>query len=347
MPLRAAISTKTNNWKLCVKQLSINIITLLIFTTSCVIAQSNISEDAKPVRVSSTPLSELVFYPEFSASAKVISLNSSQISARINAQIESIDILVGDRVQRGQKLVTLDCEDARLTQASTLAHLQLAKKEISRLQKLKAASAVTEQKVNNAQTEVSLARIAYKQATLQVARCIVTAPFTGTVVSKQASEGELASQGTPLLMLLDLDRLEVIAEVHTTDSQLLADANDFRFSVADKSYPLSIRHFSKVIDPITRKRELRLVFLNHKALIGTAGRLIWNSNSIHIPADFLIERDGQIGLFILASDHARFVVIPDAIIGHPAKISLDDNTQIVVDGRYGLRDGDRIERRGS
>ena len=50
------------------------------------------------------------------------------------------------------------------------------------------------------------AQVAWKQANLQVRRCTVLAPFTGVITKRLASEGELATPGTPLLQLLDTQR---------------------------------------------------------------------------------------------------------------------------------------------
>ncbi len=328
-----------------------NNIKLLLTLITALLSLNALSQEVKnePTevkRVSSKSVQDIVFFPEFSAPANVLSLNESQISALISAQILSMNVLVGDTVSKGATMVSLDCQDAELVKTSALARLRLAQKEVNRLSKLKKASAVTEQNLNSAETDLSLARVTHNQTRLQVTRCTVAAPFRGVVTARQAANGELAAPGTPLLSLTDLENLEVSAQIPLSKSTSLQQADQLKFVWSGKKYPLNIRHLSRVINPLNRNRELRLTFAKQKALPGAAGRLVWQSRTPHIPADMLLERGGIVGIFIVESNEARFVELRGAIIGHPAAVDLPDDTRIILDGRYGLIDGDTIDNRG-
>lgn len=309
-----------------------------------VVAQEKAGEEpAELVRVSSKPLSEILFFPEYSAPAKVVSLNDSLISAQINAQITSINKRVGDEVKQGEVLVALDCDDARLGKSSAQTRLDLARKEVNRLSKLKKASAVTEQSLNIAETDLKQAGIAFEQAQLQVDRCEVTAPFNGVVTERLAAQGELAAPGTPLLKLMDLSAIEIVAQIPVAAGPVLEQATDITFDWSGKQYKADIRNLSAVISTSNRNREVRLIFSDDAASIGAAGRLRWQSNIPHVPADMLMQRDGETGLFVVDDDKARFVSISNARAGHPAIIHLPDDTPVIIDGRFGLNDGESIE----
>ncbi len=309
-------------------------------------AQQSSDDHIEVTRVSSKPLKEILFYPEYSAPAKVVSLNNAQLSAQINAQILAINVRVGDLVGKGETLVILDCQDAEFSMASARARFNLARKELARLRKLKKASAITEQNLSSAETDLNLARISLQQSELQVERCLVKAPISGVVTSRQASEGELASVGTPMLTLVDTENVEVVAQISPSDSKSLVDSDKTVFEWSGNSYPLTLRSLSSVINPQNRNREIRFIFKSIEALTGAAGRVRWTSQLAHLPADMLLERDEKIGIFIRDGEKARFVAINGAKAGHAATVDLPDDTYVIIDGRFALNDGDLVENQG-
>ena len=63
---------------------------------------------------------------------------------------------------------------------------------------------------------------------------------------------------------------------------------------------------------------------------------------MQIPAEFLLRRDRQIGVFILAQDKAEFVALPDAEEGRPAELAMPSHTLLIDEGRQRLDDGDAV-----
>lgn len=331
-----------------VSSLNRTLITTILCVTAFTAHSQETSAEAKTelALINTKTLEEIVFYPRYSAPAKVESLNNSQISARISALISSISPRVGDVVKKGQLLVTLDCVDATYNQSSAESRLQLARKEVNRLSKLKRASAVTEQSLNVAQTDLTQANISYKQAAVQVDRCEIKSPFNGIVTARQASVGELASPGTALLTILDSGNLELVADINSDEVNSLKNAASRHFEWQNKNYPVTIRSIPALINPSNRNRQARMSFNGQSALSGAAGRLRWSSDTAHVPADMLSERAGKIGLFVSEGDKARFIPINNARPGHPIAVDLPSNTLIITDGRFGLSDGDSTQNQG-
>jgi RND family efflux transporter MFP subunit len=315
------------------------ILTLLLLFAELVYAE----EENPPVPITVKPLSSLQIDPVYSAPATVISLNHSQLSAQISARIESIDVLVGERVQPGDTLVQLDCSDGVLAEQNAKARQKLAYKELKRAKSLRRSNSIPEQEFNRAETELTQALIAIEQASLKVQRCKITAPFAGVVTHRQASEGELAIPGTALLRLLDNQRLEISAQAPVEQTNTIATAKTLTFKTGIKQYPLKLRAISPHINSKARNQEVRLVFTDKKVLPGAAGRLLWKTGVPHIPADILVQRDKQTGVFILQKDSAHFVALAEAQMGHPAPAgSLPNDAQIIIDGRFGLTENDSV-----
>jgi hypothetical protein len=87
---------------------------------------------------------------------------------------------------------------------------------------------------------------------------------------------------------------------------------------------------------------LRLDFVAESAPPGSSGRLQWQNALPHLPAEYLLRRDGRYGAFVLHEGRAQFVAIDDAREGSPAAMALPGDTLIVTEGRYGLKHGDAV-----
>ena len=300
------------------------------------------AQDSEPVPVNIKTLADLIQHPEYSVPATAISLNNSRISARITAEIDSMPVLVGDRVETGQVLVNLDCTDSQLNFELTRANLSLAEKELSRTRSLAKTSNASAQQLNLRSTEYTQAKVARNQAELEVKRCIVSAPFTGIVTARLAAEGELATPGTPLLQLLDAERLEISAQIPLNLVSALQVTRRFEFHTEQQHWPATLRSLLPVVNTNARNQEARLLFAAEKALPGSAGRIIWQSDQAHVAPDLLVQRSDSVGIFVLDGTTARFVSLPDARIGHPAPINLSADTQVILEGRFALSDGDKV-----
>lgn len=298
---------------------------------------------AEPIRVTVRAVSEIVIYPEQSAPATVRSLNDSRVSAEINARIEAIPPRVGDLVQPGDLLVQLDCRDNRFDLARAAARLDLAKQQLARARTLRTDANVSEELLNQRETEFTEAEVAHEQARLDVERCSVRAPFEGVVLERLASEGELAAVGTALMRLLETSRLEVSAQVSLSSMDSLSRASRIWFAHGSERYPVRLRTMTPAVNTKARSREVRYEFGDRSPLPGTAGRLHWQTEQAHLPADLILRRGGELGVLIAEGGQARFVALPDALEGHPVPIALDPETPVIIDGRFGLGDGDTIE----
>lgn len=314
-----------------------------------------VAQDARPVQVQK--LSTLLSPITLTAPAEVVSANRSRLSARIEARIDTLHVDVGDTVEKGRSLVTLDCSDHELALQGTEATLQGATARLQHARQLVARSESLAQKTlispdvleqrqteeQAAQAETRRARVALQQAELTVDRCRVTSPFDAVVTERLAGLGELARPGTPLLELVDVQTIEVSAQVAPEHHDALRASARLYFHYLGVQHDLRIARLVPVVDPVTRTNEVRLAFTAEGAPVGASGRLAWHGRDPVIPAHLVVQRDGQSGIFIARDGHAVFHALPDAEEGRPAAVTLAEDTLIVTDGRRSLRDGDAID----
>ncbi|MGQ9492763.1 MAG: protein-L-isoaspartate(D-aspartate) O-methyltransferase [Anaerolineae bacterium] len=86
-----------------------------------------------------------------------------------------------------------------------------------------------------AEGEVEQARLALEQAKLQWTNTILTAPFSGTIVSIEAEVGQVVNLGTPVLLLADLDHCYIEAQVNEKDIGRVQVGQDATISL--KAFP--------------------------------------------------------------------------------------------------------------
>ena len=312
--------------------------------------------------VSAEAVSALVFYPEFSAPAEVISKQDAFLSAQISAQIEKIHAQVGDQVAAGDTLVELDCAlyQAQLnTQRAALGEidvqLSLASDQYTRAKRLNEAGNLGEEGLQQRATELEALqarRVVQEQqvkvAQISVDRCVVTAPFAGVVTERAAQLGALAAPGSPLMRLVQLADAELSARVPPTQS--FAENQLLKFDYLNRDYPAQLRVVLPVVDSRQRTQELRLTFPEQLPPPGAAGRLLWKASQPHLPAELLVRRQQgeawKLGVMVVVDGTAVFYPAENAIEGQPFATDLPQDSMIITDGRLLVREGEAVSLRG-
>ena len=333
------------------------IVFLMFFLSTFALAQEKGTHGSVSIPVSITPLNNVLFYPVRDAPATVVSLNHSLISAEIAGQIVAIPVQSGDRVKQGDILAQIDCEPYQIAKKrataalnAAYAHNRYAKKRFADAKTLRKKKVLSldeynlrSSEANEAASQVGVLNADVKEATRRIAKCTITAPYDAVVTARLASIGDYAQPGMPLVQLLDNQHLEVSAHIQQQDIDSFKLAQKHTFITAKHRYPVEIRTIIPLVDRRVRSFEARLSFTAVTAPSGAAGRVQWQSRQAHIPADFLVLRQGKTGVFIVQGKRARFHPLPDAKVGLPAPIDLPANTAIVTTGRYSLLDGQPIQ----
>ncbi|MCG8612582.1 MAG: efflux RND transporter periplasmic adaptor subunit [Pseudomonadales bacterium] len=300
-------------------------------------------------------LSSLVFYPERSAAATTVSLNESVLSAQIQARINAILVGVSQPVKQGETLVELDCTDFRLAYQLAKTNVQIAgsRLKLAKSQKDRFDRLLTNQLTSQESTDTSdaeyitrkgelqLRELEQKRASIDVNRCQIVAPFDGIVTARLVSEGQLASVGTALIEMVEMQRLELSAQVRPGEVEQIQQAKELWFDNGSQ-YPATLTRAGGVIDSATRTQEIRLRFAQQSPLPGSAGLLVWQDSRPHLDAKYIVERDGQLGVFVDRKGQAEYLPLPQAIPGRPAPIALPLATPMVIKNLKTIQSGDKL-----
>ena len=311
---------------------------------------------ADAIKVNIAPFSEIATYPLRSAPATVVSLNATGIAAEIPAKIIEFKPRVGDIVEKDQELVRLKCIDYEIEQQGAKARLEsldarieLAKRRLERTRKLTMKQSVSEELLDERESDLAVltadklaARASYNLSRVHVATCVIKSPFRALVTERTSALGNYAEIGKPLLRILDIDHLEVSAQVNSNDVEQLKLVSGLKFSHGGDTYPVDVRSILPTINSETRNREVRLVFQNGPALPGAAGKLTWRDQRAHVPGNLIVQRDGQLGVFLFENNQARFMALPEAQAGRASPSEIPLTANLITVGHFGLNDGDAV-----
>lgn len=319
---------------------------LILISILCGITQL---VDAAPEYLSS-PLRDVAIYPELAASAQVVSLNESRISAELAARVDRIPVEAGQTIEKGAVLANLDCRSYLLAETSAaatlkasearahLAELQLERSNTLHEQKFISASALDTQLAQSeiARAEVELSRSNHEAAQNNVSKCTLYAPYHAVIMEQIAQVGEMLSPGSPVLAIRDMSRIELRADIQEADSSIRA-AKDITFRTQSGNYPARLIRLSTAMAASTRILEARLAFTGPTALTGSTGRITWRTNVMHLPPSLIVRRNGRLGIYVVDHDQPKFVALPRAEEGRPAAVTdLPDSALIVVKGQEKL-----------
>jgi len=305
-------------------------------------AMSSAIAGGKGLNVSVRTVAQVAYFPQGSAPATTLSLNDATLSAQIQSAIMDIPVMVADTVNRGDILVNLDCRNNMAVKQSNQAKLSLAEYQLQRASKLSKDKHISEEILRTRQSEIVIARSALKVSSINVERCRVVAPFRGVVTQRVADVGEWVNQGEPLMQLVDLDHVEVSAQLPDLLINNLDNIPKFDFVVGSGHFPLQLRKISDVVDKAARTREVRLQFSGKRAHPGQSGRLVWEQAHRYLPSSFLVSRNNEYGVFIVQDNRARFVAVPDAQEGRPVSVDLATDVLLIDKGRHSVKENDPV-----
>ena len=198
------------------------------------------------------------------------------VGSRVSGIVSSLQVKVGDWVDRGDLLARIDPAElqAQMAQAEAdlaLSHAQLAMAASSHeraaalassgiVSELELESAIRDLEVARARVDLGQARV--NSARIQLAYTEIRAPVRGVIADVTTREGETvaASFAAPTFVtIIDLDRLEVQAYVDETDIGQIFVGQQATFSV--DTYPQA--DFAARVTAVNPKAELQNGVVNY------------------------------------------------------------------------------------
>ncbi len=194
------------------------------------------------------------------AASGIIEALSENVSIGVpeSALVAKVHVKVWDSIQQGQPLFTLDTRELHaqfgvneanaLVAEATLARLQ---DQLARFKCVNDPRAVSQDEVRTkehdvivAQAQLEAARAQVAQNKVQLERMTVVAPRAGTILQVNVRAGEYASATpkSPAMVLGDMDRLQVRADVDEQNApRLQAGQNATAYLKGDTTRPIELQ----------------------------------------------------------------------------------------------------------
>jgi membrane fusion protein (multidrug efflux system) len=250
-------------------------------------------------------LEEQPFSHYISVSGKVEAREEAYISPEISSQIEKINVDEGQRVTKGQLLVSLNTDLTEKSIDEVKTGLELTRKLYEKQKNLWDQGVGSEIEYLQAKTNLESAEARLATLEEQLEKAKIRAPFDGVVDNINAKEGEIAMPGARMLYLVNLQKLKIKGEV--SESYLSKVKKGEKVDVEFPSYEglsinLPIARVGSVIDNLSRTFTIELFMNNIK------NQLKPNQLAVMKINDFYIEKALVVPSIIIRQDIKGYYV---------------------------------------
>jgi membrane fusion protein (multidrug efflux system) len=272
----------------------------------------------------------------------------------VGGTITSIPVKKGDRVKKGQTLLTID----KRSQENAVRHASLAAKDAAddhiRALKLSKTGAVSDQALEKARLNKEMTAVTLAQAKIDLSYCEIKSPMDGVVQDIYFDSGAFADKAVPAATVLNISRVKAVFSVPERDiagintSGIIAidlDALPDRKTEGKVAFvaPAASRAsntYRMEIELDNKDGELRPGMIVRASLV--RGQL---ENVIVVPLEALIPDEDRYIAFVKKGARAERRSIRIAkIIGSEAALSdgLEAEEELIVEGHRELEDGSLV-----
>ena len=270
------------------------------------------------------------------------------IEAKISGKIDRMVVTPGQKVGRGQLLVSIEAREiqARLEQA--VAVRKQAESDARRAESLREQQILAPSDYDAAQSKFRVADAAVREAESLLGYARVDAPFDGVITRKLADVGDLAAPGKPLLEMEDSRTLRLEADV--PEAVLAGIALGDRLPVHLSTMPTSldgvVSEIAPASDPGSRTFLVKLDLPATPGLrAGQFGRVsvpVGGTSTLRVPASAVVVRGQMELVFVVSDGKARLRIVKTGKrIGDEVELvsGVEAGESLVVTNASGLIDG--------
>jgi membrane fusion protein, heavy metal efflux system len=213
----------------------------------------------------------------------------AEVGAPISSRIVNVNVAPGQSVSAGQVLAVLQSSEvgkARSDAISAQARLELANKTLERKQRLAAERIVAQREIQEAEANVESAT-AELRATKTTLRSLglsetdaerltdnpnfsLRTPVAGTVIDRDAVQGQLADPSKPLFRVGNLSRLWLSVHAFERDAVRVRAGSTARVTFAalpGRSFTGKVTIVGKQVEPDSRTVPVRIEIENREGLL--------------------------------------------------------------------------------
>jgi len=314
--------------------------------------------------VSSTVVEQTDFKHKIELQGAVDTDQNILINSETPGVIRNIHVREGQKVSKGQTLITIDAEilNSNINELNT--SLEMANYMFDKQTKLNAQGLGTEIELEQAKSQKRSLESKLKTLQSQRGKSVVKAPFSGVIDEVFANLGEMASPQAPLIRLVNNKNIKItasVSETHLAHIKMGTSVDVIFPNFNDTTITSKITYIGNYIDPVNRTFRVHVELKNNTIFLPNqiakikitdtdlTKALVINSNAI------LQDTDNNFYVYKLTSVKNNkyslekvFINLLKSYKGQSAITAINssdlaDQSKIVLDGGKGVTENDIVK----
>ncbi|WP_395633306.1 efflux RND transporter periplasmic adaptor subunit [Flavobacterium sp.] len=269
------------------------------------------------------------------ASGKIEAENSANVSTRMMGYVTKVHAKVGQKVNAGQLLVSINSTDLQAKKAQVDASIlqataafNNAKKDYERFTALFNQQSASQKELDDMTSRYEMAKAGLEAAkqmrnevVAQFGYSNITAPFSGEVTNTFVKEGDMANPGMPLVSIEGASRLQVTAMV--SESDIANIHNNMTVNVLVKSINKAVngkvtevsssakntggQYLVKINLTQTDKAILSGMFVNVQFPIANKTQTTASTDKVLVPESALVKQGQLTGIYTIGNGNTAIL----------------------------------------
>ncbi|EGA63966.1 efflux RND transporter periplasmic adaptor subunit [Vibrio brasiliensis] len=293
--------------------------------------------ESRPAKLFTVSVGNAQFERNFPATSEAG--DRAVLAFRVPGQMQSIDVLSGQMVKKGDVLASLNPDEYTLLAKQAEAQFRLADVQYQRYKKLRKDKVVSEQDFDQAKANHNSAKATLEQAKANLRYTKLVAPYDGTISIVPAEEHEFIAAKQGVMNIQTNQLMKVIFQLPDHLLNKFASGVNLTATMTYDAFPnnqyeLIFQEVDTEADPKTGSYKVTMIMerpADVGILPGMAGSVhvaVESTGATQIPQSALIEQDGNTYVWRVDSDG----------IVSQAQVELNDRRQV----QDGLSEGDQI-----
>ena len=173
------------------------------------------------------------------------------LSLQSAGRVVSVDAKNGQRVHKGQTILSIDNTQALNAVQSAEASLRHAQDGYDRVAQVHAKGVVSDQKMVEIESQLAQAKSLYAAAKERLKECTLVAPCDGVLNGLDVQKGQTIVPGVKLCSVLDVSGFSVRFTVPESEIRNLADCGEVECPAIHAVFPIAIKEKSVTANPVT------------------------------------------------------------------------------------------------
>jgi membrane fusion protein, multidrug efflux system len=279
------------------------------------------------------------FTEKIYTTGKIAAINEVELRPEISGKVLALFFKEGQQISKGDPIIKINDADLQAQLQKNRIQVKLAGEKLGRLKKLLSISGVSQEDFDVQENELASLKADETFILAQLAKCNITAPFSGYIGLKQISEGAFVSPNQVLATLVQLKPLYVEFSVPEKYSSAIEKGLQIFFTteVAPlKTYTAEVYAIEPKIEETTKTLKARALYSGSEiiypgAFVKVELELSRARNAIMIPTQSVIS--------ILKG---KKVFVAKGGIAQELKIVTGVRTEDKIQVLQGLQEGDTV-----